>query len=110
MKVQEQRYQARRRTRTHPYPRPSFPEDDDDPPYTPRLEDDSLLHLVFNELAHDHQAPAAIEENGVNDADGGGMGDVFVFLGLSIAIVVGKKLLIDFLLSLRPVDKQGDGV
>ncbi|KAL0065488.1 hypothetical protein AAF712_007552 [Marasmius tenuissimus] len=80
--------------------------------YAPRLEDDTLLHLIFNDLAHDQQAPAAIEENGVEDADGGEMGDIFVLLGLSIVLVVGKKLLIDFLLSLRPVDvdTQGDGV
>ncbi|KAJ8075091.1 hypothetical protein PM082_019418 [Marasmius tenuissimus] len=111
MKIQAHRIQARDRTRSLPYLRPSISEEDGDLPYKPRIEDDTLQHLLLNELARGRplEVANAIEENRVNGVNGGGMRDILVVLGLSLMILVGKHLVMVFLVSIQE-DKHGDGL
>ncbi|KAJ8075024.1 hypothetical protein PM082_019351 [Marasmius tenuissimus] len=111
MKVQAHRFQARKRARSHPYPRSSISEEDDNLPYMPRIEDDTLLHLVFNELARDRRTVALEEEeeDKINEGDGDGMREIIVVLGLSLMILVGKHLVMVFLVSLQREAGHSDG-
>ncbi|KAL0065456.1 hypothetical protein AAF712_007520 [Marasmius tenuissimus] len=93
----------------------------------PRIEDDTLLHLVFNELARDRHT-VALEEDKINEGDGDGIREIIVVLvslvsgdikrsltlqttlqGLSLMILVGKHLVMVFLVSLQREVGHSDG-
>ncbi|KAL0563152.1 hypothetical protein V5O48_018923 [Marasmius crinis-equi] len=62
MRIQERRLCEQARARTHPYTRPSLPDESYDALYTPRIEDDSLLYLAFDVQAH-HPIVVDLAEN-----------------------------------------------
>ncbi|KAJ8074996.1 hypothetical protein PM082_019323 [Marasmius tenuissimus] len=94
MKVQRFNYRAQKRARIHPYLRPLFSEENRDAPYTPRIEDDSLLYLAFDvlpaqEIDQGNLIPLGVE-NRADDRYQEELKEMFIFLGLSLILLCLK--------------------
>ncbi|ESK89600.1 hypothetical protein Moror_8671 [Moniliophthora roreri MCA 2997] len=84
---------ARSTRRHHPYPRPVYPDPDEEhTPYQPRIEDDSLLYLIWD-ANHRPIYHARIVENG-NENEGEDVEEG------NNGLIVGGILLLDFLIAM----------
>ncbi|ESK89589.1 hypothetical protein Moror_8660 [Moniliophthora roreri MCA 2997] len=80
--------------RRHPYPRPVYPDpDEEDTPYEPRIDDDSLLYLIQDA----HRRP--IRHVRIVENENGDKGEERVE-GKNNRLIVGGVLLLDFLATL----------
>uniref|UniRef100_A0A0W0G6X2 Uncharacterized protein n=1 Tax=Moniliophthora roreri TaxID=221103 RepID=A0A0W0G6X2_MONRR len=85
---------ARSTRRHHPYPRPVYPDpDEENTPYEPRIDDDSLLYLI-RDANHRPIRHVRVIENGNEDED-----EEDVEEGNN-GLIVGGILLLDFLVAI----------